>query len=139
MRIPPAARAVLEGDDIAALITLNADGTPNVTMAWVGLEDDEIVIGTLPEQRKLRNIRRDPRVALLVQTTKRNPYGLLEYLVVEGQATVTEGGAPELLQRLARTYLGPEAVFPPLPNPPPGFVTRITAERIGGVGPWTDT
>jgi PPOX class probable F420-dependent enzyme len=139
MRIPPAARAVLEGDDIAALITLNADGTPNVTMAWVGLEDDEIVIGTLPEQRKLRNIRRDPRVALLVQTTKRNPYGLLEYLVVEGRATVTEGGAPELLQRLARTYLGPEAVFPPLPNPPPGFVTRITAERIGGVGPWTDT
>ena len=138
MRIPPAARAVLEGDDIAALITLNADGSPNVTMAWVGLEGDEIVIGTLPEQRKLRNIRREPRVALLVQTTKRNPYGLLEYLVVGGRATVTEGGAPELLQRLARTYLGAEAVFPPLPNPPPGFVTRITAERIGGVGPWTD-
>jgi PPOX class probable F420-dependent enzyme len=138
MRIPPAARAVLEGDDIAALITLNADGSPNVTVAWVGLEGEEIVIGTLPEQRKLRNIRRDPRVALLVQTNKRTPYGLLEYLVVEGRATVTEGGAPELLQRLARTYLGPEAVFPPLPNPPPGFVTRITAERIGGVGPWTD-
>ena len=137
MRIPPVARAVLEGDDIAALITLNADGSPNVTMAWVGLEGEEIVIGTLPEQRKLRNIRRDARVALLIQTTERTPYGLLEYLVVEGRATVTEGGAPELLQRLARTYLGPEAVFPPLPNPPPGFVTRITAERIGGVGPWT--
>ena len=139
MRLPPAARAVLEGDDVAALVTLNADGSPNVTMAWVGLEDDEIVIGTLPDQRKLRNIRRDPRVVVLVQTTKRNPYGLLEYLVVEGLARVTEGGAPELLQRLARTYLGPDTVFPQLPNPPPGFVTRITPERISGVGPWMDS
>jgi PPOX class probable F420-dependent enzyme len=138
MQLPPEARAVLEGDDVATLVTLNADGSPNVSMAWVGLEGDDIVIGTLPDQRKLRNIRRDPRVALVVQTTTRTPYGLLEYLVVGGRAGVTEGGAPELLQRLARTYLGPDAVFPPLPNPPPGYVTRITAERIGGVGPWTD-
>jgi hypothetical protein len=34
--------------------------------------------------------------------------------------------------------VGPDAVFPPMPNPPPGFVTRITPERIGGIGPWTD-
>src|SRR5919108_5083912 len=136
MQLPPEARAVLEGDDVATLVTLNADGSPNVSMAWVGLEGDDIVIGTLPDQRKLRNIRRDPRVALVVQTTTRTPYGLLEYLVVGGRAGVTEGGAPELLQRLARTYLGPDAVFPPLPNPPPGYVTRITPERISGVGPW---
>jgi hypothetical protein len=76
-------------------------------------------------------------VAVVVQTTNRNPYGLLEYLVVEGRARVTEGGAPELLQRLARTYVGPDAVFPPMPNPPPGFITRITPERIDGIGPWT--
>lgn len=137
MQLPPTALEVLEGDHVATLVTLNPDGSPNVTAAWVGVEDDEIVIGTLPEQRKLRNIRRDPRVAVVVQTTNRNPYGLLEYLVVEGRARVTEGGAPELLQRLARTYVGPDAVFPPMPNPSPGFVTRITPERIGGIGPWT--
>jgi PPOX class probable F420-dependent enzyme len=138
MQLPLAAREVLEGDHVATLVTLNLDGSPNVTAAWVGVEDNEIVIGTLPDQRKLRNIRRDPRVAVVVQTRKRNPYGLLEYLIVEGRARVTEGGAPELLQRLARTYVGPDAVFPPMPNPPPGFVTRITPERIGGIGPWTD-
>jgi len=138
MQLPLAAREVLEGDHVATLVTLNLDGSPHVTAAWVGIEDDEIVIGTLPDQRKLRNIRRDPRVAVVVQTRKRNPYGLLEYLVVEGRARVTEGGAPELLQRLARTYVGPDAVFPPMPYPPPGFVTRITPERIGGIGPWTD-
>ena len=139
MRLPVTARAILESDEVAILVTLNADGTPNVTVAWAGLEGEEIVIGTLPDQRKLRNIRRDPRVALVVQTRNRTPYGLLEYLVVEGRGTVTAGGAPELLQRLARTYLGPDVAFPPMPNPPPGFVTRITAERIGGVGPWTDS
>ncbi len=138
MPLPPAAREVLEGDAVATLITLNRDGSPHVTVAWVGLEGERIVIGTLPEQRKLRNMRRDPRVALIVQTRNLNRNGLLEYLVVHGRAGVTEGGAPELLQRLARTYLGPDVTFPPMPNPPPGFVTRITAERIGGIGPWMD-
>jgi hypothetical protein len=57
--------------------------------------------------------------------------------VLYGRARVTEGGAPELLQRLARTYLGPDVKFPPMPNPPPGFVTRISIERIGGIGPWS--
>ena len=49
---------------------------------------------------------------------------------------MTEGGAAEMLQRLAHTYLGPEVVFPNISDPPPGFVTRITPERLGGVGPW---
>ena len=62
--------------------------------------------------------------------------GLKEYLVVYGRARVTEGGAPELLQRLAHVYLGSDVVFPPMPDPPPGYVTRIAVERIGGVGPW---
>ena len=47
-------------------------------------------------------------------------------------ARVTEGGAPELLQRLAYTYIGPGVVFPPFPNAPAGWVTHITVERIGG-------
>lgn len=50
----------------------------------------------------------------------------------------TEGGAAELLSRLARVHLGPDVNFPPMPDPPPGFVTRITVERIGGVGPWAE-
>jgi len=49
---------------------------------------------------------------------------------------VTEGGAPEVLQRLAHTYLGPDVIFPGMPDPPPGYVTKITLERLGGVGPW---
>ena len=62
--------------------------------------------------------------------------GRVEYLVIYGRARVTEGGAPELLQRLAHTYLGPDVTFPPMPDPPPGFVTRIDVDRVCGVGPW---
>ena len=132
-----AARELLESGAIAHVVTIDEDGGPQVTAAWVGLEGDEIVIATLPDQRKLQNLRRDSRIALSIPSATRNDWGLLEYLVVYGTARVTEGGAPELLQRLAHTYLGPDVVFPNMPDPPKGFVTRITPERLGGVGPWS--
>ena len=134
--IPESARALLESAAVANVVTIDEDGGPQVTAAWVGIKDDEIVVATIPDQRKLRNLRRDPRVALSIPSTNMNAWGLLEDLVVYGTASVTEGGAPEMLQRLAHTYLGPDVVFPPMPDPPPGFVTRITPERFGGVGPW---
>jgi PPOX class probable F420-dependent enzyme len=137
--IQGAARTLLDSDAVAHVVTLNEDGSPHVTAAWVGVEGDEIVLATIPDQRKLRNLRRDPRIALSIPTTRVNNWGLLESLIVYGTARVTEGGAPAMLQWLAHTYLGPDVVFPPMPNPPPGFVTRITPERFGGVGPWNPT
>lgn len=95
------------------------------------------MIGTLFDQPKLRNLRRDPRVAISYESTVMNQWGLREYLIVEGTAEVTEGGAPELLQRLAHVYLGAGVKFPAMDDPPPGFVIRITPAKIGGAGPWT--
>src|ERR1700758_4305138 len=117
--IPDAARRVLDGRALAHLVTLEPDGRPQVSIVWVGLDGDEIVAGHLPEHRKIRNIRRDPRVVLSIEAGTRNAVGLDEYLVVHGRAYITEGGAPELLQRLAHVYLGPEGKFPPMDNPPP--------------------
>src|SRR5438477_9020110 len=99
--LPDSARELLESDAVTTVVTLNGDGSPQITSAWVGLDGDQIVIATMPDQRKLRNLRRDPRVAISVQSTTTNPWGLVEYLVVHGTALVTEGGAPEMLQRLA--------------------------------------
>jgi hypothetical protein len=66
-----------------------------------------------------------------------NAQGLREYLVVYGDARVTEGGAFDLLQRLGRLYLGPNAVYPPpAMSNIPGWITRITPARFAGVGPW---
>ena len=131
-----AARKLLTSDVVPTVVTINEDGSPQVAAAWVGLEGEDIVLATMPDQRKLRNLRRDPRVTISLLSPTTNPWGLREYLVVYGTARVTEGGAPEMLQQLAYTYIGPEVVFPNIPDPPPGFGTRITPERIGGVGPW---
>ena len=136
MIIPNSAKKVLDSAALAHLVTLNSDGSPQVTCAWVGVEHDEIVLATLFDQKKLRNVRRDPRVTLSFETAIVNEMGLTEYLVVKGRARVTKGGAPELLQELARTYIGPGVTFPPMPDPPPGYVTRIEVERLGGIGPW---
>jgi PPOX class probable F420-dependent enzyme len=137
VELPNAARELIESGSLAHLVTLNADGSPQVTCVWVGLEGDELVSGHLSDrQQKLRNVRRDPRVAVSVEGTAIHPPGLKEYLVVHGRARLEAGGGAELLQRLARVYLGAEVKFPPMDDPPPGHVMRITPTRLGGVGPW---
>ena len=139
MRLPDSALRLFELGSLAHLVTLNSDGSPQVSCVWVGLDDDEIVSGHLAaDQRKLRNVVRDPRVALSIEGTEIHPPGLKEYLVVHGRARLVEGGAAELLQRLAYVYLSPDVKFPPMDNPPPGNVMHITVDRIGGVGPWVE-
>jgi hypothetical protein len=55
---------------------------------------------------------------------------------VTGTARIVEGGAPELLQELAKVMITAEGVpFPP-DDAPPGYVTRIKINSVGGVGPW---
>jgi hypothetical protein len=108
-----------------------------MTVVWIGIEGDEIVAGHLDLHQKIENIRRDSRVALSLIGPGKNAIGLQEYLVIYGEARVTEGGAVPLVQRLARIYLGPDADFPPAAlRDRPGFVTRITPRRFAGVGPW---
>jgi len=137
MQIPDSLRALIEAGTPAHLVTLDPDGSPQVTLVWIGLEGDELVAGHLPRNRKVQNIERDPRVAVSLQASTKSPMDLTEYAVLYGQARIVPGGAPELLQRLAEAYLGPGVKFPPMDNPPPGFVTRIQVERITGAGPWT--
>jgi PPOX class probable F420-dependent enzyme len=137
MKLPDSARELIESGAHAHLVTLNPDGSPQVTIVWAGLDEDDIVAAHLFESKKVRNIRRDGRVAVTFESDTKSDIGLMEYLVVYGQARIEEGGAPELLQELAYTYIGPGVKFPQVDDPPPGYITRIQVERIGGVGPWT--
>lgn len=136
MELPESAKDVIRAGAYAHLATIDIDGSPQVTVAWAGLDGEDIVIATLFDQRKLANIRRDPRVTLSFEIDELNEWGLRKYLVVYGTARIVEGGAAEKLQELAHVYLGPEVVFPAMPDPPAGFVTRVTPERLGGIGPW---
>src|SRR5271165_6653847 len=115
MTLPEAARELLGSARLAHLVTLNPDGSPQVTCVWIGLDGDELVCAHLnPAQQKLKNIARDPRVTLSIEAPAANEVGMQHYLVLHGRARITEGGAPELLQQLARTYVGPDALFPPM-------------------------
>jgi hypothetical protein len=110
-----------------------------VSVVWVGIENDEFVMGHMGAWQKVKNVRREPRVCLSMLGHDKNAMGLLEYLIVYGTARITEGGAADLLQRLAHLYMGPSVVFPPEPyrSSSPGFVTRVRADRFAGVGPWS--
>ena len=139
MKIPESIRELIAKAPFAHMTTLNSTDGPQVTVVWVGIEGEDFVIGHLhqPTYQKVKNIRRDPRVALSMLSDATNAQGLREYLVVYGDARVTEGGPFDLLQRLGRLYLAPNAVYPPAAmRNIPGYITRITPTRFAGVGPW---
>jgi PPOX class probable F420-dependent enzyme len=136
--LPASARELLEGPHLAHVVTLDPDGGPHVSCVWVGVQGDDVVFASLGPWRKLRNLARDPRIGLSVESPLVNAMGMREYLVIQGTARAEPGGAPELLQELARVYLGPEVRFPPVDDPPEGTVVRITVDKIGGVGPWNE-
>jgi PPOX class probable F420-dependent enzyme len=117
MKIPQSVHELLPKAPLAHLTTLNSDGGPQVTVVWVGIENEEFVIGHMALHKKVRNVRRDGRVALSLLGDKTNAQGLREYVVIYGTARVTQGGAVDLLQRLDRIYLGPNADFPPAAMP----------------------
>jgi PPOX class probable F420-dependent enzyme len=141
--LPESAIALIESGAHGHLVTINADGSPQTSMVWVGVEDGELCVASLTPRQKLDNIRRDPRVAISFESPDRDEAGergsggLRYYLAVRGRARVSEGGAPALLQRLARVYLGPGVKFPPGENPPEGWIIRITPGRWHGYGPWS--
>jgi PPOX class probable F420-dependent enzyme len=136
--IPDDVRQVVESGRLAHLVTLNRDGSPQMSCVWVGIEGDEFVVAHMGSGQKVRNLRRDARASFSIETDRTNDRGQTEYLVVHGTVRITDGGAPELLQRLAYTYIGPGVLFPPMPDPPPGVVMRIQPRSYSGVGPWTE-
>ena len=95
----------------ATVVTINRDGSPQVSAVWMVVQstadgDDELVTAHLGEHQKVRNVRRDPRVAVTVLSTDRSG-PQTPYLSIRGTARVEEGGAPELLTELTTAIFGP--------------------------------
>jgi PPOX class probable F420-dependent enzyme len=138
MKISEIARLLI-GSAPATLVTINRDGSLQVSVVWVAVRStadggDELVTAHLQEHQKIRNIRRDPRVAVTIVSTERSG-PQTPYLSIRGTARVEEGGAPELLDEIATTIFGAGTGFPP-PDAPPGYLTHIRIDKVGGVGPW---
>jgi len=137
--IPDSARELLETGPLGHVVTIDPDGTPRVTLAWAGLDGDELVMATFfgTDQRKLRNIRRDPRVVVSFQQKEHSGEGLWPYLVIEGHARIDDGGALAVMDHLAQFYIGPGATFP-LRDVPDGVVVHVAIDRVYGQGPWRE-
>jgi PPOX class probable F420-dependent enzyme len=136
IELPQSVHDLLAKGPLGHLVTLNPDGSPQVSLVWFGISDGEFVMASLGARRKMDNVVRDPRVVITFESDVTNQMGLREYLVVHGTARLTEGGGPALLQELAYTYIGPGVTFPPMPDPPEGVIMHVAPERLGGIGPW---
>jgi PPOX class probable F420-dependent enzyme len=129
-------RTLIESGPLAHLVTLNADGSPQVSAVWIGLDGEEIVSGHMDDRVKLRNVRRDPRVVISLEAPVEPGTFLAEYAVVYGTGRVTEGGASDLLHRLGKVYVEPGFEFPVTAAADAGFVLRVSIDRVTGHGPW---
>jgi PPOX class probable F420-dependent enzyme len=140
--LPPSARRLFASDRHATVVTVNPDGTAQVSMVWIGLDGNDLIFGAEQRRRKIRNLRRDPTVTAVVQDTERAANGLVQYLTVRGRATITGPGIPgefnALMDAAAQRYLGTSIYPMPNRNSSTAVIVRITPERIGGVGPWAD-
>ena len=136
MELHPDLVTLIDADVHGHLVTLNPDGSPQVTVVWLGRDGDELLLAHLGQGQKVRNMLRDPRVTVSFEAPGANQIGPENYAVLHGWARITEGGRPELLQQLAPKFLGEGAIFPPMPDPPPGRIVHITVERVTGMGPW---
>ena len=136
MELHPDLAAAIDAGVHGHLITLNADGSPQVTVIWVGRDGNDLLVAHLGAGQKMRNIERDHRVALSVEVPGTNAIGLDNYAVFHGTARITEGGAADLLQRLAPRFLGEGVKFPPMDDPPAGRIVHISVDRVTGTGPW---
>jgi PPOX class probable F420-dependent enzyme len=98
---------------MAHLTTINADGSPQVTVVWIGLDGDDLVSGHMSWYAKLRNIDRDPRVVLSFDAPRVPGVFLNEYAVLRARAAVQPSDeAWDLLNRLTKVYLSPDTEFP---------------------------
>jgi len=135
IKLPAQLRDLINSGPLAHLSTINRDGSPQVSVIWIGLDGDDVVSGHMSRYAKIRNIERDPRVTLSFDAPRLAGRFLQEHAVLRARATVEPSeGTWDLLDRLTKVYMDADTEFPAPKEP--GFIVRYKVERIGGVGPW---
>jgi PPOX class probable F420-dependent enzyme len=134
--IGPELRALIETAPLAHVVTLNRDGSPQVSVVWIALDGDDVLTAHMGMYRKLRNLQRDSQIAISIQAPQRPGDFMTEYAVLYGTATVETGGGAMLLQHLGRLYVSPEFEFPLRPDSGDGYLVRTRVDRVAGHGPW---
>jgi len=95
-------KKVLDSPVFVHIATIQPDGSPQVSPVWVKRDGDELLISTTVDRRKTLNLKRDPRVTVVVQPAD-SPY---TYAEIRGTASLSTEGGQELIDELARKYVG---------------------------------
>ncbi len=132
------AQALLGSDATAHVWTSNPDGSPQVSVVWVLVHDDEIWFGCDHASRKAQNLRRDPAILLSIEDNVRNANGFQRHLVLRGRAELLDGPDPDRMDRLAHKYTGIARHPLALRDSATAVMVRVTIDRISGVGPWVE-
>ncbi|MGP3983468.1 PPOX class F420-dependent oxidoreductase [Streptomyces sp. KR80] len=125
-------KKLLDGPVFATVATIQPDGSAQLSVVWVKRDGDDVLISTTMGRRKGQNIRRDPRVTVLVNPADA-PY---TYAEIRGTATFTTEGGDELIDELSHKYTGkPYAEFNPAANKDETgdrIVVRVTPRKVVG-------
>jgi PPOX class probable F420-dependent enzyme len=130
LNLPEPVRKLLTDKAYGHVITFNADGSPQLTMVWMDAEGNQALYNTADGRIKVKNLRRDPRIIVSVQN-RNDPQS---YVRLTGKATITDQGADEHIDRMAKRFLGMDKY----PWRAPGekrLLVRIDVDKIGGFGP----
>lgn len=130
MQLTPELLQLLRGTAICYLATTMPKGSPQLTQTWVDTDGEHIIINTVDGFQKVRNIRRDPRVALTVS----DPANPTRYLQVRGRVIdVTAEGGAEGIEAMSQKYTGgPYAWYGGRDQT--RLILTIEADRISGQG-----
>jgi len=103
VNLPDGLVALLRKPSLCFVTTLMPDGSPQITQTWVDTDGEHVIINTVQTHQKVRNVERDPRVAVGIC----DPSSPSRYYAVRGRVVriTTEGGA-EHIETLAQRYLG---------------------------------
>ncbi|MCX4865506.1 PPOX class F420-dependent oxidoreductase [Streptomyces sp. NBC_00257] len=127
--LPAELKALLDTPVFVTVATVQPDGSPQVSPVWVKRDGDDLLVSTSVGRRKERNLRRDPRVSVVVQPFDA-PY---TYAEIRGTATLTTEGGDELMDELSVKYTGKKfAEFNPSLDDAERVVVRITPRKVVG-------
>jgi PPOX class probable F420-dependent enzyme len=107
--LPDPIRAFLAEPRVAAIATLNPDGSPHQAVVWFVLDGDHLMINSRRERRWPQNLARDGRISMAVhEGTQRS-----HWVGVKGHAELLRDGDEALadIQALARRYGGNPATY----------------------------
>ncbi|BCM67736.1 MULTISPECIES: PPOX class F420-dependent oxidoreductase [Streptomyces] len=123
-------KSLLDGKVFIVVGTVQPDGSPQMSPVWVKRDGDELLFSTTVGRRKEQNLRRDPRVTVVVMDPE-NPYA---YAEIRGTAEMTTEGGPELIDELSLKYTGKKyAEFNPASkDDAQRVVVRITPRKVVG-------